>query len=116
MSELKVGATVWIESDRNEPDEVVITGETKQSWIFGEGWNQQKIDKKRDGFGLYRTRPVSTQHPNIRRVFTSREEIDQQRWVERNRYYIGSCVHVCDNHALLRQIADLVGYKEPPCK
>lgn len=117
MVELKVGSTVWEHDanfeDRTLQDEArfrsgfrgrVIDGETVQSWLLGFGNNKLKI-RKRD---------LTYKHwtGDRRRIITSQREIDDLVFVDVHRHKIISCMQWTRDAALLREIAELIGYDE----
>ncbi len=110
--DLKLGSSVWkfdeYRSRRTWRDgwtEHKIVGETRVSWLVGEGYAQFKIAKrdpgarKSNGFGS-------------RALAFSQAEIDDIAWVNEHRYKIYRLVEYIHDAAVLRQIARLVNYVE----
>lgn len=73
----------------------VFLGETSRSWLVGEEWRPNKLSKRNT-------------------VFFSKEDYEFHRWARRNRYAISRAVEHLRDNAILKQIADLIGYKERP--
>ncbi len=117
MSEIGIGSTVWYfdvnrRTYRRESGRAVggpiwrehwgenaVTGETSRSWILSHGWHTNpsgRIPKKRVDFT---------------RLAYSQDEIEEIRWVEEHRHYIGRKVHSLTDAAILKQVAELVGYE-----
>lgn len=73
----------------------IVTGETPRSWIAGKGAGQFKIQKagNRPGFAL------------------TAQEVDENCWVNENRWKVVHRVERC-SPAVLRRIAALVGFVE----
>lgn len=108
LETLKVGSTVWLMvSHKTAFVPMFITGENKTSWIIGQLWEQRKFPKKCQG-KLYTNKDS---RGNRDRVFVSKDEVNKYIWVRENSYRIVSCVQACDDYNVLRQIAELVGYK-----
>lgn len=75
-----------------------ITGETSRSWLVGPDWARRKI-------------PKNPERQNRRMIAWSEAEIDALTWAHEHRYRIVRAVEHLENPALLRQVADLVGYQ-----
>lgn len=92
---LKVGDTIWWSWSP-----VKITGETARSWIHQWAYNAEtKFPKRR-----------SLASPEY---FISQQEVDDDKML-RASYAISDKVRYCQDVALLRQIATLVGYTPQP--
>jgi hypothetical protein len=103
-----IGQTIWrydAYRDRKDPNSrptyrehwvpAIITGETSRSWIVGErDWNQYKIPKKGP-------------HPGW---CFSEQEIDDKCWIH-NCWQISDAVRLVSDVGILRQIAELIGWK-----
>ena len=86
------GSPIWREHWRKR----AITGETKRSWITECG---QKIPKR----------------GAVPRSFCfSEEEIDRMAWVVDNRHRLARCVENLLDFDKMKQIAEIVDYKEKP--
>ncbi len=106
---LAVGSTIWrfdrecrkYGRDRSTPiyrehwQPYAIVGETSRSWLVGHLHNPSKA-------------PNSGAHPGW--AFTA-QEVDDDCWANENRYQICRIVERC-SPAKLRQIAEIVGWKE----
>jgi hypothetical protein len=101
MKELAVGSTIY--SRRGTP--VVITGETKVSWIIGgaHSWDQVKIKK-----ALMR-KGNSGEH--WIQFFVDEREARDCNFLTEHGYRIGSLVHNLEDGSVMRQIATLIGYQ-----
>ena len=117
MSEpLGIGSTVWTfdtnrrvyaTDERGGPifreyfQPLVITGETSKSWLAGPDWSPVKVNKKtlaiKGGFGLA---PF---------VYPSQEAVDDACWTKEYRIDISTAVGRCQDAAVLRQIAAILG-------
>lgn len=120
MSEIGIGSTVWV-FDENSREyrkngagwgsaiyrahwvPVNVTGENRASWLVGNRYAS-----------FSKTRPHRTKATayGSRRVAVSAQEVDDDCWVNGSRAAIGAMVMRCEDAAILRQIAALVGYKE----
>lgn len=105
MSEIKVGSPVWILRHRRRYEQQTITGETSRSWIVGESWAKEKILKANP-------RSVKDSRGFTYPVCWSSTEIEEEKWLDGNRYGIGAHVQGLRDVALLRKIAELIGYTE----
>jgi hypothetical protein len=94
--DLKVGSTIY----RRNGVAVVITGETKVSWIVGE----VKIKKSAMSKGNSGERWV--------RFFVAQQDALDCMFAQENRYSIGRLVQDCEDGIVLRKIAHLIGYTE----
>ena len=105
---LGIGSTIWIfninnrryEKGHNAPvyrghwQPYVITGETSRSWLLENGLS--KVTKKNPGTNI---------------AFTEKE-VDDDCWLNSNRMAISRVLERCTDAALVRQIGDMLGYKE----
>ena len=46
------------------------------------------------------------------KLYTSEEEINQECWLNINHYKISQEVYDCKDYDIVKQIADIIGYKE----
>ena len=74
-----------------------ITGETSRSWLCGPSWKPDAIKVPKKGASAYS-------------VAFSEEDIERRAWIERHARELGEHVSRSQDYALLRHIADLVGY------
>lgn len=72
---------------------VVIESETSRSWVTVSGTKYSKKDRPHG-------------------IYIDQQEIDDACWVNDHRYKVSSLVDRCQDPAILRQIAALVGYEE----
>jgi len=98
---LEIGSTVY--NRRATP--VVITGETRASWIIGDEypWNQVKIKK-----AAMRKGNSGEDYPQY---FVQEQDATDCAYATDNYDEISKAVGNCRDGALLRIIADLIGYK-----
>lgn len=120
--------------------EAKIIGETPRKWILreaeqiaeeaagaergwrpppapGEGWYDWTIPKK--GGGMREARTCERQKTYTRPFFESLElaqahlaNLEAQAWASKNNYKIARVVETCTDATVMRQIAELVGWKE----
>lgn len=131
-----IGSTVWVHGEYRTADdaadsEFLIIGEKPRSWVIG--WKPDRygysttesfsVQKKPDAKGEHWTAKLPSRGGTKWRVYLSREELDAQRqqrrewrdqykWIDKHRYAIQQKVSACNDTAVLRQIAALVGYDE----
>lgn len=101
---MKVGDTLWCHDHRDHRRpwfEKTITSETRMSWIVGDHGGF-KVNKKTmlENMGAWGTRKWHT-----------KESMDNEIWVSRNRYKIADSVQSCRDPEVLRQVAALVGHE-----
>lgn len=100
MSELKVGDVLWFESFWREWRFRAITGETKLSWIVGEGWSEEKANKK--------TLLTAADRQGRKTRYYTAQQRDDKMWVDANRHRIESKVCGCSDRATLEKIEELL--------
>ncbi|MFJ8528324.1 hypothetical protein [Bacillus sp. NPDC094106] len=89
----------WTNMDypiRKRFSEAYIIGETRVSWIVGKSMNENakeimKCKKKKP-------------------TFYTNEEMEGKCWLYKNRKRIGHKVGLCENHDILKRIAELINY------
>lgn len=110
--DVKVGDTIWwfdgnhrvYSRDSSRPvwrqhwRPRVIIGETDRSWLIEPSWRPRKVPKV---------------NPPAEWAF-SEAEIDQQAWVEENAHRIAHLVGVCRRYDVLKEVAKVIGWREPP--
>ncbi len=90
------GRLIWREHWRKYE----IVGETTQSWLIGyNSFVRVKIPKKKP-------------REKDWLVAFSQAEIDERVWLHDNAYFLGEFVGRLTDHALLREVAAKVGYKD----
>jgi hypothetical protein len=104
--ELKVGDVLWCHDYRSNSKrwfDKAITGETRHSWIIGEGWSPYKVLKKdlTESQGAY----------GRRQWFTS-EGRDNYLWIHNHAPCMAEAVRTITDIDTLKQIAALIGYNE----
>lgn len=116
---LGVGSSLWIYSDRwrysrNGPPEIerydmhTISGETKLSWLVALNvWDTLKVSKKDLTFALGEGRRGQAYSD----YEALHKKVTEQSYVNKHRYTISSHVQSL-GYDLLKQVADLIGYKE----
>ena len=91
---MNVGEKIYYRTEHGGYNYGTLRGETSRSWIVGGAiWHQRKLPKKTT-------------------VLISKEEYEQTEWVRRHADAIARMVRFSDNYAVLKQIAELIGYKE----
>lgn len=118
MSEIKVGSPVWIRTEFGDAwAEVAVTGETSRSWVLGPcRWRSIKVPKSspvtgRDQQGDKYRITWSADEVEVEKEKRKQQDLDQA-WIRLHRYAISSQVQFLTDISLLRQIAQLIGYKE----
>lgn len=109
-----IGSTLWLFDGNRRvygPDRrtvyrehfrpIVVFGETKQSWLCGEKWAPIRVNKK--------TMQTKGEYGVSPHVFTSKAEIDDDCWLHDKRRDIDRALMLCNDPAVLRQIAALLG-------
>ena len=109
---MQIGDTIYFQRSGGHPGywyEAKIYGETSRSWLVG------KADEWLGNDPASVTR-YADKLPKSGTRFATKESADLNNWSMNNRYMIGKAVEACNDGAILRQIADMVGYKEQPDK
>lgn len=116
MSEaIGIGSTVWVQignynrigKDRWKP--FTITGETRVSWVFIDRGDTRKFPKKLPKDERVRWSPTWNSRDRVALTETERDDLIL---VEMHARRIGEDVACCQDPAILRQVAALVGYVE----
>lgn len=79
----------------------LITGETKLSWLVGEGWEQQKVNKKT----MMTKADWRGQHDR----FYTRQGRDDYDLCDRLRRPLMTAVEQCDDPEKMKKIAEIIG-------
>ena len=128
---MKIGDTVWIHVERYHKPEgfkdedaflpLVITSETRVSWVASEGWREFKFPKAKPPGEYHKdpeTRLSKNKRGSVARIYLSRRAVDDECWLTRNRdpirKHIETVLRAAGNGdaAELRRIASAVGYVE----
>ncbi len=99
-----VGRPIWREHWR----ELAVIGETRVSWLVG--YPGAKVEDH--GFKLPKRDFADGKCPSGWAL--SLEHIEERSWVEEHRWQIGDALDRCEDPAVLRQVAALVGYAPKP--
>lgn len=95
----QIGDTVWVFDMNQRWDARKIVSETSRSWVLNFG---PKVPKKGP--------KVPKKGPCTRAIAFSQDDIDRQDYVRCNRHRIGRDVGCINDYAVLRKVAELVGY------
>ena len=132
-SELRVGSVVWRDVERYHrpheytPEEhfepIVITSETKFSWVAKYGWREFKFPKKKDP-NEYHKDPDTRLSKNGRhgavRMYLTWRAVSDEVWGMKNRdplrKHLDGLLDLIGYGGVqkLRRIATLIGYQEKP--
>lgn len=121
--EIKVGDELYRRGRRHsDPPEVLshavyIVGETRMSWLVSERkgadpqdpWHMRTYISKVSKRVLARERQCAGN-------YIDRESLEQDMWVGKHVYWISQQVSLIREYDKLRQIADIIGYKEETAK
>ena len=105
----QIGETVWYKSPNGAPGfyfKGKILGETSRSWLIGSGNEWWADDPKKIA-------DYGTKYPKKGTEFVSAEYYEQARWAMNHRYSIARDVQNVADPAILRKIAELIGFNEP---
>lgn len=112
MAELAVGATIW----RFDPNRRVYAKDRRGAPIYREYWVPVNVvgETSRSWLAGYSPSPkmhwkIPKKGPHRGWAFT-KQEIDDACWIHDYAYEIGQTVGRCDNAAVLRQVAALIGW------
>jgi hypothetical protein len=89
------GGPIWREHWRK----YLIIGENRVSWLVGYDHSSRVIEK------------CPKKNHNPQKWAFSEQEIDNAAWVHEHRYPIAEAVRGCSDHAVLKQVAALVGWQ-----
>lgn len=107
MSEsIKIGDTLWADYDygRARWNSQTITGETKQSWLYGDpAIGQSRINKKT----LRETNGRGRGMGDLQ--WYTPEQLENEKFIRSNRHHISRAVHGVQDRATLQAVADLIG-------
>jgi hypothetical protein len=103
---LKIGDILWCHDYRSNSRrwfEKTISGETKQSWILGDGWSPHKVLKKdlTENQGAYG-----------RLQWYTSESRENYLWINTHAPRMSEIVRDVTDMEILKQIAVLIGYEE----
>lgn len=105
---MKIGDTIYYQEKGGHPAfwyKAVILGETSRSWLVNAS-NEWWTDRP-ELIGHY-----AKKLPKSGTKFTTKEKAELQSWTMTQRYQIARTVERLNDGALLRQVADLIGYKD----
>jgi hypothetical protein len=119
VSALGLGSKVWVWRHghrhtgvvRDGFEEIAVTGQTRVSWIVGEGWREFKIPKRHQGDTFRKTDRSGYGST----VYLTEAAVDEACWRATHEHRIRRAVeqfmYGC-TVAQLRQIAQIIGYDE----
>ena len=110
-----VGSTVYTHDPirfRGGTEEYRVVGETKFSWLVGGSVEHPwwKLPKKEVAGKTEVTITTNSRMGRRQTFYLTRQALEDEQWKGSNRHFIGDAVGRLQDTALLRRIADLIGY------
>lgn len=102
MKELKVGSFIY----RRNGKPVEIVGETRVSWVLKSEWSWEKPEK------VSKKMLASPDIEQWQQFFANKQDAEDAVFVQNHRHLIGNAVGTLLDPIVLRNIANLIGYKE----
>ncbi len=112
-NDLKVGDTIWVFDINHRVYEKPLEGRLWASGgpIYRSHFVEHKIEGEtsRSWIARYGTKYSKKERPHG--VFITLEEVEDNCWLNGHRHKVASLVGNCQDAAIIRAIAELVGYK-----